>query len=192
MNRSEALNFLEQKIKNQNIIKHMLATEALMEDIYEFLKDKGESDLGIKENWAMAGLLHDGDYSDDVPEEKQGLEVSKWLEKAGISVPQEVAQAMAAHNVKTEVKPQSKMDWTIFCGDSLTGLIIACTLVQPDKKLSSLKLESVLKKFKDKSFARGTRREDIALCKEKLGLPLKEFVEISLKAMQKISGSLGL
>jgi len=84
MNRSEALNFLEQKIKNQNIIKHMLATEALMEDIYEFLKDKGESDLGIKENWAMAGLLHDGDYSDDVPEEKQGLEVSKWLEKAGI------------------------------------------------------------------------------------------------------------
>jgi len=84
------------------------------------------------------------------------------------------------------------MDWTIFCGDSLTGLIIACTLVQPDKKLSSLKLESVLKKFKDKSFARGTRREDIALCKEKLGLPLKEFVEISLKAMQKISGSLGL
>jgi len=192
MNRSEALNFLEQKIKNQNIIKHMLATEALMEDIYEFLKDKGESDLGIKENWAMAGLLHDGDYSDDVPEEKQGLEVSKWLEKAGISVPQEVAQAMAAHNVKTEVKPQSKMDWTIFCGDSLTGLIIACTLVQPDKKLSSLKLESVLKKFKDKSFARGTRREDIALCKEKLGLPLKEFVEISLKAMQKISSSLGL
>jgi predicted hydrolase (HD superfamily) len=192
MNRSEALNFLEQKVKNQNIIKHMLATEALMGDVYEFLKDRGDSDLGEKEDWAMAGLLHDGDYSDDVPEEKQGLEVSKWLEEAGISVPQLVAQAMAAHNVKTGVKPQSKMDWTIFCGDSLTGLVVACALVQPDKKLASVKLESVLKKFKDKSFAGGTRREDIALCEKELNIPLKEFIEISLKAMQKISDSLGL
>ena len=192
MNRSEALNFLKQKIKNQNIIKHMLATEALMEEIYDFLKDRGDSDLGVKEDWAMAGLLHDGDYSDDVPEEKQGLEVARWLKEAGIPVSQEAAQAMAAHNSKTGVKPQSKIDWAIFCGDSLTGLIVACALVQPDKKLSSLKLESVLKKFKSKSFAGGTRREDIALCEERLGIPLNEFIGISLKAMQKISSSLGL
>jgi predicted hydrolase (HD superfamily) len=192
MNRGKALNFLEQKIKNQNIIKHMLATEALMEEVYEFLRNRGDSDLGDKEDWAMAGLLHDGDYSDDVPEEKQGLEVSKWLKKAGIPVSQEAAHAMAAHNLKTGVEPQSKMDWTIFCGDSLTGLIVACALVQPDKKLSSLKLESVLKKFKSKSFAGGTRREDIALCEEKLGIHLEEFVKISLRAMQKISSSLGL
>ncbi len=192
MNRSKALNFLEQKIKNQNIIKHMLATEALMEGVYEFLKGRGESNLGAKEDWAIAGLLHDGDYSDDVPEEKQGLEVARWLEEEGIPVSREAAHAMAAHNSKTGVKPQSKMDWAIFCGDSLTGLIVACALVQPDKKLSSLKLESVIKKFKSKSFAGGTRREDIALCEEKLGIPLKKFIEISLEAMQKISNNLGL
>ncbi len=192
MNREEALNFLDKKVKNKNIFKHMLATEALMSDLYEFLKDRGDGDLGIKEDWAMAGLLHDGDYSDQVPEEKQGVEISRWLKEEGISVPQEVAQAMVSHNAKTGVKPQSKMDWTIFCGDSLTGLIVACTLVQPDKKLASLKTNSILKKFKNKSFARGTRREDIILCEKKLDIPLKDFVEVALRAMQKISSSLEL
>ena len=192
MNREEALNFLDKKVKNKNIFKHMLATEALMSDLYEFLKDRGDGDLGIKEDWAMAGLLHDGDYSDQVPEEKQGVEISRWLKEEGISVPQEVAQAMVSHNAKTGVKPQSKMDWTIFCGDSLTGLIVACTLVQPDKKLASLKTNSILKKFKSKSFARGTRREDIILCEKKLDIPLKDFVEVALRAMQKISSSLEL
>lgn len=192
MNREEALNFLDKKVKNKNIFKHMLATEALMSDLYEFLKDRGDGDLGIKEDWAMAGLLHDGDYSDQVPEEKQGVEISRWLKEEGISVPQEVAQAMVSHNAKTGVKPQSKMDWTIFCGDSLTGLIVACTLVQPDKKLASLETNSILKKFKSKSFARGTRREDIILCEKKLDIPLKDFVEVALRAMQKISSSLEL
>ncbi len=192
MNRGEALDFLNKKVKNKNIIKHMLATEALMSDLYEFLKDRGDTDLGIKEEWAMAGLLHDGDYCEQVPEENQGIEVTRWLKEEGIDVPKDVAQAMASHNLRTGVKPGSKIDWAIFCGDSLTGLIVACTLVHPDRKLSSLNIESVLKKFKDKSFAKGTRREDIALCGEKLDILLKDFVEIALKAMQKISDKLEL
>ena len=192
MNRNEALNFLDKKVKNKNIIKHMLATEALMSELYEFLKDRGDADLGIKEEWAMVGLLHDGDYCEQVPEEKQGVEVTRWLKEEGIDVPGSVAQAIASHNAQTGVKPESKIDWAIFCGDSLTGLIVACALVHPDRKLSSLNIESVLKKFKDKSFAKGTRREDIALCGEKLDILLKDFVEIALKAMQKISSSLEL
>lgn len=192
MNREEALDFLNRKVKNKNIIKHMLATEVLMEDLYDFLKDRGDGDLGIKSDWAITGLLHDGDYSDEVPEEKQGIEISKWLEEEGIFVPKKVAQAMAAHNVKSGIKPENKIDWAIFCGDSLTGLIVACTLVQPDKKLASLETNSILKKFKSKSFARGTRREDIILCEKKLDIPLKDFVEVALRAMQKISSSLEL
>jgi len=192
MNREEALNFLNRKVNNKNIIKHMLATEALMSELYEFLKDRGDTGLGVKSDWAMAGLLHDGDYSDQVPEEKQGIEISKWLEDEGISVPHGVAQAMVSHNIKTGVKPENKIDWAIFCGDSLTGLIVACTLVHPDRKLSSLNIESVLKKFKDKSFAKGTRREDIILCEKKLDIPLKDFVEVALRAMQRISNSLEL
>ncbi len=192
MNRGEALDFLNRKVKNKNIVKHMLATEVLMEDLYDFLKDRGDGDLGVKSDWAMTGLLHDGDYSDEVPEEKQGIEISKWLEEEGIFVPKEVSQAMAAHNAKSGVKPESKIDWAIFCGDSLTGLIVACALVRPDKKLASLETDSILKKFKNKSFAGGTRREDVLLCEKKLDIPLKDFAEITLKAMQRISSKLEL
>jgi len=192
MNRGEALNFLNRKVKNKNIVKHMLATEVLMEDLYDFLKDRGDGDLGVKSDWAMAGLLHDGDYSDEVPEEKQGVEISKWLEEEGIFVPKKVAQAMAAHNAKSGIKPENKIDWAIFCGDSLTGLVVACALVQPDKKLASLETNSILKKFKNKSFAGGTRREDVLLCEKKLDIPLKEFVEVVLRAMQRISSNLEL
>jgi predicted hydrolase (HD superfamily) len=84
------------------------------------------------------------------------------------------------------------MDWSIFCADSLTGLIVACALVLPSRKLADVSVGMVLKKFKSSSFAAGTRREDIALCQEKLGIPLEEFIAISLKAMQEISEELGL
>lgn len=193
ISRQEALKFLEEKIENKNIIKHMLATEALMGGVYDALEAKGERNLGgTKEEWMMAGLLHDGDYCPEVPPERQGIQVTEWLREGGFEIPQNVAQAMAAHNDATGVKPKSKMDWAIFCGDSLTGLIVAATLVLPTKKLTDLTVQNVLNRFKEKSFARGTRREDIAMCEEKLGIKLEEFVEIGLKAMQKISKELGL
>lgn len=192
--REKALNFLEEKIENKNIIKHMLATEALMAGVYDALKAHGESDLGgTREEWMMAGLLHDGDYCESVPMTKQGVEVTEWLREKGHEVPENVAQTMAAHNWEnTKVEPKTLMDWTLFISDSLTGLIVATTLVRPDKKLSSVKVKSVMKKFKDKAFARGTRREDIKMCEEKLAISLRDFVEISLKAMQRVSKDLGL
>lgn len=185
--RDKALEFLKENIINENIIKHMLATEAIMRVLAKKLEPDKE------EEWAMAGLLHDGDYKDDVPESEQGIRVSKILEEKGFSLPDAVKQAMAAHNWENnQVKPETRMDWALFICDSLTGLIVATTLVRPDKKLGSVELKSVKKKFKDKAFAKGTRREDIALCEEKLGIPLDEFIEISLKAMQEISNDLGL
>jgi predicted hydrolase (HD superfamily) len=84
------------------------------------------------------------------------------------------------------------MDWSIFCADSLTGLIVACALILPTKKLSDVTVEFVFKKFKQASFAGGTRRDEIALCQEKLGLPLEEFVKIALTSMQSISAEIGL
>lgn len=191
--REEALKFLDEKIENKNIIKHMLATEALMSGVYNALKTKELADLGgTKEEWMMAGLLHDGDYCEGVPHEEQGLQVTEWLKEKGYEVPENVAWAMAAHNPETGVKAQSVMDWAIFCGDSLTGLIVATTLVLPSRKLADVTVENVLNRFKEKSFAAGTRREDIKMCEEKLDIPLKEFVEISLKAMQAIAKELGL
>lgn len=187
VSREEGLKFLEEKVANKNIIKHMLATEACMRALADRLGAKN------KDEWALAGLLHDGDYSESVPVAKQGIQVTEWLRLAGHEISENMAQAMAAHNwSNTGVEPKSPIDWALFCGDSLTGLIVATALVRPDKKLTSVTADSVMKKFKDKAFARGTRREDIALCEEKLGIPLKEFVEICLKAMQNISQDLGL
>ena len=172
----------------------MTATEALMGGVYDALVIKGKTDLGgSKKEWMMAGLIHDGDYVEGVPENRQGIQVIEWLKEKGYEIPDNVAHATAAHNAdNTGVQPENLMDWTIFCGDSLTGLIVATALVRPEKKLEFVEVKSVLKKFKDPSFARGTRREQIKMCEEKLGLTLEEFIDISLKSMQKVAGEIGL
>ncbi len=191
--RDEALKFLNEKITNRNIIRHMLATEAIMAGVYDYLVSKGADVSGSREEWRMAGLLHDGDYSEEVPVEKQGILITQWLKDKGYEIPENVSQTMAAHNWHNDgIEPNSLMDWALFCGDTLTGLIVANALVMPEKKLSTVTVESVLKKFKNLSFAAGTRREDIAMCQEKLGIPLEEFVKIGLASMQKISSDLGL
>lgn len=194
ISREQATKLLEELIPQVNIRKHMLATEALMGAVYETLNKKGRVDLGgTKEEWLMAGLLHDGDYNPTVPPGKQGIEITSILKNKGFKVPENVAYCMAAHNCEnTGIKPQTLMDWTLFIGDSLTGLIVATALVRPDKKLSSVTVESIIKKFKDKDFARGTRRADILLCQEKLGISLEQFFQIGLSSMQKIALELGL
>lgn len=184
--REQALEFLNANVANKNIIKHMLAAEAMMGALAVKLG-------GNKDEWKMAGLLHDGDYRPEVPAEKQGMRVTEMLREKGREIPEEVAHAMAAHNWHhTGIKPQSQMDWALFCGDSLTGLIVATCLVLPSKKLADVNVEMVLRRFGEKKFAAGTRRDEIALCAEKLGIPLSEFVEICLSAMQGVSASLGL
>ena len=194
--KDQALSLINEHVSNKNIVKHMLATEALMAGVYGELKKRGRSDEelgGTKEEWMMAGLLHDGDYCESVPIEKQGIQITAWAREKGCDLPENVAQAMAAHNWHgTEVEPKNLMDWTIFLGDSLTGLIVAATLVLPSKKLADLTIDSVLKRFKEKSFARGTRREDIVMCEEKVGLSLSDFISVALKSMQNISSDLGL
>lgn len=183
---TEALKVLEELVQNPNIRKHLLATEAIMRALSQkFAPEKEEA-------WALAGLLHDGDYDESVPENRQGIEISQILEKRGILLPEEIKHAMAAHNSATGVKPESKMDWALFCADPLTGLIVATALVRPEKKLGSVSPESVLKKLKDTSFARGTRRKDIQMGSEKLGIGLGDFIRTGLEAMQKISQDLGL
>ena len=184
--RQQALQIIEKHVVNKNIVKHMVALEAVMGALCDKLG-------GVREEWMMAGLLHDGDYCDEVPMEKQGIEITNWVKEKGYDVPNSVAHAMAAHNWhNTKVEPESIMDWAIFCADSLTGLVVACALILPDKKLSSVTPEFVLKKFGQPAFAAGTRREEIKMCEEKLGISLEEFVKITLAAMQDISSNLGL
>ena len=183
--RDQALTLINEHVNNKNIVKHMVALEAVMQALARKLN-------GDEVLWGMAGLLHDGDYCDEVSHDKQGIQITQWARDKGYEIPDEVAHAMAAHNWhNTGVAPESLMDWSIFCADSLTGLIVASALVQPDKKLSSVGVTSVLKKFKNKAFAKNCRREIIMEC-EKLGLSLEEFVTIALTSMQSISSQIGL
>lgn len=184
MQREEALKLLKENLKNQNLIKHSLAVEAAMKDLAEFF---GE-DMG---RWGVCGLLHDIDYEkvkdNLILHSKLGAEMLKNL-----GLDEEICQAVLSHNEAHGILPQSKMAKALFCLDPLTGLIVAATLVLPSPKISDLKVENVLNRFREKSFARSVNRELIKKCQEYLGLSLEEFVKIVLLAMQKISNELEL
>lgn len=186
MNKDQILAVIKHHVANENIVKHMLAMEAFMKGLARRLGEDEES-------WGIAGLVHDLDYDDKTPPQEHGLKIREILTEEKIDLSDDILQAVAAHNWHHNgVKPKELMDWALFCGDSLTGLIVACALVLPDKKLSSLTVDSVLKKFPVKRFAAGTRREDIKMCQEKLGIPLEEFIKIALESMQGISEKLSL
>lgn len=182
MTRDEALQLVKQNISNQNLVKHMLATEAIMKALAKKFKEN-------EEMWGLAGLLHDIDYEKTEGQpERHGLMSAEILEG---KVEERIIQAIKAHNSKTGIVQKNLMDKALYAIDPLTGLIVAATLVLPDKKLANLNPESILNRFKEKRFAAGVSREQIKSC-EGFGLSLEEFVKIGLKAMQSISRELGL
>jgi putative nucleotidyltransferase with HDIG domain len=185
MTRQEILQLVRQHVKNENSVKHMLATEAIMRALASRF---GEDE----EIWGLAGLVHDldmeiNDYRQQP--EKHGLVAAEMLEKLGVD--QVIIEAVKAHNPATGKIRETRLEKAIYCVDPLTGLIVAATLVLPSKKLTDLSAESVLRRFKEKAFARGVAREKIAACSE-IDLSLEEFVKIGLEAMQGISDDLGL
>lgn len=143
-----------------------------------------------EETWGLCGLLHDADYelTRNTPE-KHTLYLE---EKIGKALPKEVMYAIKAHNYKfTNVAPVTAMDWALYTCDELTGFIVACGLVQKDKKLANVTVDMVLKKMQDNSFAKSVDRAQIVVCEEKLGFPIREYVAIVLGSMQAISRDLG-
>lgn len=181
MNRDEALSLLKQHLKNKNLVKHSLAVETCMRALAERLNQNVEK-------WGLAGILHDLDY--EITEKSPELhtkETVKILEDKGVE--QEIIRTIQAHAGQVECK--NAMEWAIFAIDPLTGLIIAATLMHPSKKLGEIDLGFVERRYKEKSFARGARREDIEQIKN-IGLDLDEFISICIGAMQGISGDLGL
>ncbi|OIO13526.1 phosphohydrolase [Candidatus Gottesmanbacteria bacterium CG11_big_fil_rev_8_21_14_0_20_37_11] len=187
MTREEALEMLHSHMQNTNLRRHCYAVEAVMRVL---AKHFGEDE----ESWRIAGLLHDADYeltkSDTT---KHVVTVVAWLRETNVK--EEIIQAIYAHGWKFVdgcPEPQNKMEWSLYCCDELTGLLVAVALVRPDRKLSSVNLKSVMKKWGNKAFAAGANREQITLCEEKLGIKLEDFIEISLKAMQSIAQDLGL
>jgi putative nucleotidyltransferase with HDIG domain len=181
MTREQALELLQQHLHNKNLVKHCLAVEAGMRDFAVHFGQEPES-------WGLAGLLHDLDYEYTVETPAEHTEKTAEM-LAGYALPAEIIHAIKAHN--TRVEPSSKMDLSLLTIDPASGFIIACALMHPDKKLAGLDLAFLKKRFKEKSFAKGASREQMADC-VKLGLQLDEFLQLCLGAMQKIAGELGL
>jgi putative nucleotidyltransferase with HDIG domain len=180
MTRDEALIILKDKVKNVNLVKHMIAVEAIMT---EMAKHFGEG----HEKWALSGLLHDLDYEETLKDFSRHGQISCELLKGRAD--DDVLYAIRAHTGLVERK--SLMDKAIYCADPVSGFIVAAALVLPDKKLESVKVENLLNRFKEKHFAKGASRPQMESCAE-LGIDLPKFLEIALKAMKDIAPELGL
>jgi len=194
MTREKALKLLHENMKNVNLRRHCYAAEAVMRALYERLED-GDRNEKDKERWGIAGLLHDADYelTKETAKKDHTKHVLKWLKE--LDAETDIYDAIAAHAfnyVEGAPEPKGNMSWALYCCDELTGLIVAVALVKPDKMLASVTLESVMKKWKSSSFAAGVNRKQIEECENRLDIPLREFVGISIKAMQAIHEDLGL
>ncbi len=184
MDREHALRLVRERVSNENLVAHMLATEAIMGALAERL---GED----RERWALAGLVHDLDVAETADlMEVHGRRTVEWLRAEGLD-DEAVLQAVLAHNPANGSTIASRFDRALFAADPLTGLIMAAALIRPEKRLELVELKSLKKRFKEPSFARGARREDIATCEE-LGIPLEEFLALGLQSMKGIAGDLGL
>ncbi len=181
--RNEALELLHANIKSENMLKHCYASEAVMRALAVKL---GRDE----EEWGIAGLLHDIDVEITNADPYTHGPWSEKIIKGKVS--DEVLDAIMMHNeVATGKERTTEFQHALAAGETITGLIMATTYVYPDKKIESVKTKSITKRMKEKAFAASVRRECIMEC-EKIGIPLDEFATISLEAMKKISGVLGL
>jgi putative nucleotidyltransferase with HDIG domain len=188
MNRNEALQIVNEYTKNQNLVKHMLAVEAAMRF---YAKKFGEDE----EKWAVTGLIHDFDYekypnAKHHPTEEHPSWGVRLLQEKGY--PADVCEAILGHGDYTGVPRQTRLAKTLYACDELTGLVAAVALVRPSRKVAEVDVVAVKRKWSDKSFARGVKREDIELGAQELGIPLDEHIQNVITAMQGISSQLGL
>jgi putative nucleotidyltransferase with HDIG domain len=183
MNRDKALEIVNQYVTNQNLIRHMLAVEAAM----RFYAEKYDADV---EKWGITGLLHDFDWEIHPSMEQHPQAGESILTDHG--VPAEIIRAIQSHADHTGVPRETLMEKALYACDEITGLITAVALVRPSRSLADLKVKSVKKKWKDKAFAAGANRDEIARGAEEFGIDLWEHVTNVIEAMRRIAPELGL
>jgi uncharacterized protein len=182
MDRAEALSLVQGHVSKESNLKHMLAVGAVMREVALRLgKDPVE--------WEVTGILHDIDF-----EECHGMEDHALIARDMLmgKVSDDIVQAILAHNQEaTGVPVDNEMKRALVAADAVSGLVIACALVVPTKKLADVKVSSVIKKFGNKDFARGVDRGRILFC-EQIDIPLAGFLQVAVNGMLKISDELGL
>lgn len=182
--REEAYELFTKYNKSESLLKHGLAVEAVM---LHFAEIFGEED---KEKWGIIGLIHDLDY-EMYPEEhckktREILTEENW--------PEDYIHGIVSHGWKicSDEEPKERMEKVLYTIDELTGLITAVALVRPSKSVLDMKVKSVKKKWKDKSFAAGVNRQVIEEGAEMLGMSLDEIIEETIKGMQNVAEEIGL
>lgn len=169
---------------------HLLESEAIMRALARHLEQD-------EEKWGIIGLLHDIDWDLTKNDHKQHcIKAQEILKQAGAT--DFLIETVISHGYDNDTIPSLKdnkrkttIQYCLVAAETLTGIIIAAALLQPDKKLSSVQLKSLKKKYKSKSFAAGCDRDRVAEC-EKAGISIDDFLEIGLRALQGISDKLGL
>ncbi|MBN1149211.1 MAG: HDIG domain-containing protein [Anaerolineales bacterium] len=183
MNRTEALAIVREYIKNENLVRHMLAVEAAM----QFYAEKYDQDV---EAWRITGLLHDFDWEIHPTLEQHPQAGAPILRSLG--APEEIVRSVLSHADHTGVPRETLMEKALYACDEITGLVTAVALVRPSRSLHDLTSQSVKKKWKDRSFAAGVNREEIARATEEFGVPLWEHVDNVIQAMRRIAPELDL
>lgn len=183
MTKQEALTLLKQHIKSEAMVRHCIASGAVLKALAEKLGKDAEV-------WQAAGILHDIDV--EVTNGDMKAHCTKARELIGTALPQDAIKAIEAHNEHAAICARTEVfDHALSAGETITGLITATALVYPDKKVNSVKVKSITKRMKEKSFAASVNREAILEC-EKIGISIDQFAELSLKAMQQIADEIGL
>jgi putative nucleotidyltransferase with HDIG domain len=186
--RDDALALQHEFTASESLRTHMLAVEAAMRAYAERFDDDVE-------RWGLTGLMHDFDYErwpndEHAPDREHPAEGVRLLRERGW--PDDICDAILGHATYTGVPRRTRMARALFAVDELTGLVTATALVRPSRSVLDVEARSVRKKMKDKAFARGVSREDIALGAEELGVPLEEHIAFVIDAMQRSADALGL
>ncbi len=183
MDRQEALQIVHEYVKNENLVRHMLAVEVAM----RFYAPRFDGDV---ETWGITGILHDFDWEIHPTLEGHPMAGAPILRERG--VPEEIVQAILSHAERTGIPRVTPMQKALYACDEITGLVTAVALVRPSRSLYDLEASSVKKKWKDRAFAAGANREEIAKSAEEFGIELWEHVGNVIVAMRTIAPELGL
>ncbi len=181
--RQEALDIVREYVKNENLVRHMLAVEAAMR-YYARMYSEDE------DTWGVAGLLHDFDWEIHPTLEQHPQDGAAILGQRG--VPEEIIRSILSHADHTGIPRETRMQKALYACDEITGLITAVTLVRPSKAIADVKVKSIKNKWKDKGFAAGAKRDEIEQAASELGVDLWEHAGHVLAAMQANAVELGL
>jgi uncharacterized protein len=184
ISRSKALELLTTHVKNERMLAHSLASEAVMRALAIRLGQDVDK-------WGLAGLLHDLDVEiTSADPYTHALIGAQMLDELGLD--EDLTDAIRMHNeMATGMERSTLFQHALAAGETITGLITATSLVYPDKKVASVKAKSVTKRMKEKAFAASVKRENIMEC-EQIGISLDEFAALSIEAMAKIADEIGL